>query len=204
VHLYRVNSQNPDVEEEWERAQYEKLPTAISDILNEGIHRRTYDKPELLDFYNEHDQFTATNAARNKYNKDIAKLEDWQKALLTSDNYFYVLDFSNLGGLVMPVILEINYADNTKEELRVPAEIWRRTPEKVSKLLIRDKEIKEIILDPHRETADVDVTNNYWPARPVESRFDLFKKKKQDMMRDYLKELEPINDEAEHKEESGI
>jgi hypothetical protein len=204
VHLYRVNSQNPDTEEQWEREQFEQLPDNISDLLNQGMARRVEDKPELLDFYNEHDQFTATNAARNKYNKEMAKLEEWQKALLTSDNYFYVLDFSNLGGLVMPVILQITYADDTTEQLHIAAEIWRRTPQKVSKLLIREQEIKEIILDPNWETADVDTSNNFWPARPVKSRFELFKEQKKDMMRDYNKALEPINDEPEHKDESGI
>ena len=178
VYLYRPNSQNPDIEEAWERARYNEQPTFISDMLNEGNWRRTHDKPELLDFYNEHDKFTATNAARNKYNKTHSKLEQWEKDLLANDSKFYIIDFANKGGLVMPIILDITYADDSTEQVRIPAEIWRRTPEKVSKLLIRDKEIKAIALDPNWETADVDVNNNYWPARPIQSRFDLFKRKK--------------------------
>ncbi|REL34084.1 M1 family metallopeptidase [Thalassotalea euphylliae] len=201
VYLYRPNSQNPDIEEAWERARYNEQPTFISDMLNEGNWRRTHDKPELLDFYNEHDKFTATNAARNKYNKTHSKLEQWEKDLLANDSKFYIIDFANKGGLVMPIILDITYADDSTEQVRIPAEIWRRTPEKVSKLLIRDKEIKAIALDPNWETADVDVNNNYWPARPIQSRFDLFKRKKKDMMRDYNEELKPVDAKSVSNEE---
>ncbi|REL25311.1 M1 family peptidase [Thalassotalea euphylliae] len=201
VYLYRPNSQNPDIEEAWERARYNEQPTFISDVLNEGNWRRTHDKPELLDFYNEHDKFTATNAARNKYNSSYSKLEQWEKDLLANDSKFYIIDFANKGGLVMPIILDITYADDSTEQVRIPAEIWRRTPKKVSKLLIRDKEIKAIAIDPNWETADVDVNNNYWPARPIQSRFELFKRKKKDMMRGYNEELKPVDEKSTSDEE---
>ncbi|WP_286264381.1 M1 family metallopeptidase [Thalassotalea atypica] len=203
VHLYRPNSQNPDTEEAWERALDNENPDFISKVRNEGMWRRTHDKPELLDFYNEHDKFTATNAKRNKYNKNHAKLEQWEKDLLVNDNKFYIVDFSNKGGLVMPIILDITYADDSKEQMHIPAEIWKKSPEKVSKLIITDKEIKEIALDPHWETADVDVNNNYWPARPVQSRFELYKRKKDDMMRDYNEELKSLDDQGNEKKEEG-
>jgi hypothetical protein len=79
IHLYRPNSQNPDTEEAWERALYNEKPDFISKIHNNGQWLRTDDKPQLLDFYNEHDKFTATNKARNKYNKNHKELEQWQK-----------------------------------------------------------------------------------------------------------------------------
>ncbi|MCP4985842.1 MAG: M1 family metallopeptidase [Colwellia sp.] len=206
VYLYRPNSQNPDTEEAWERALEHEKPEFISDIRNKGQWVRTQDKPELLDFYNEHDKFTATNADRNKYNKTLKDLKPWQKDLLTNNSKFYVIDFSNHGGLVMPILLDITYADGSTEHVHIAAEIWRRNSKKVSKLLIREKEITEIALDANWQTADVNVNNNYWPARPIQSRFDLYKSKKKDMMRDYNKKLKPltdekINDEKEHKEE---
>jgi aminopeptidase N len=200
VYLYRPNSQNPDVEEAWERALENEQPEFISDLRNKNQWVRTQDKPELLDFYNEHDEFTATNADRNKYNKEHDELEPWEQDLLTNDSNFYVIDFSNHGGLVMPILLDITYTDSTTEHIYIPAEIWRKNSKKVSKLLIRDKEITEIALDAKWQTADVNINNNYWPARPIKSRFDLYKEKKEDMMRDYseaLKDLsaEKVNDE---------
>jgi len=197
VHLYRPDSKNPDTEEAWERALENEKPDFISDIRNKGQWLRTAENPELLDFYNEHDKFTATNAARNEYNEEYDKLEQWEKDLLGNDSNFYIIDFHNKGGLVMPILLDITYADNTKESLRIPAEIWRKNAKTVSKLLVRDKEITAIAVDPNWETADVDVNNNYWPARPIKSRFELYKRKKDDMMRDYNKELKSLNDDKD-------
>ncbi|MCH5374370.1 MAG: hypothetical protein JJ992_10355, partial [Planctomycetes bacterium] len=81
----------------------------------------------------------------------------------------------NVGGLVMPIILEIQFADGQRQELRIPAEIWRRNCQEVSKLLITDAEIRSLTLDPYLETADVDVRNNYFPQRIDSSRFRLIK-----------------------------
>jgi len=202
IHLYRPNSQNPDTEEAWERALDNEKPEFISKIRNSGAWVRTTDKPELLDFYNEHDKFTATNKARNKYNASNKKLEQWQRDILVDERNFYIVDFENKGGLVMPIILDLTFADNTVERVTLPAEIWRRDSKKVSKLLIRDKEITAIAIDPNWETADVDVSNNYWPARPIKSRFDLYKRKKKDMMRDYNVELKSAEDLAKEAEKT--
>lgn len=196
IHLYTADSQNPDTEEAWLRALDNEKPEFISSIMNKDLRVRTHDKPELLDFYNEHDKFTATNAARNKYNTSNKKLEQWEKDLLLNQSNFYIIDFKNKGGLVMPIILDITYADGSTEHMKLPAEIWRQNSKKTSKLLIRDKEITALAIDDKWETADVDVNNNYWPARPIKSRFELYKKKKKDMMRDYHKKLKTDDEEA--------
>ncbi len=83
VHLYRHNSQNPDTEEAWERALDNKKPEFISKLRNKSQQVTTNKKPELLDFYNEHDRFTATNADRNKYNKAQKDLKQWEKIYLS-------------------------------------------------------------------------------------------------------------------------
>ena len=196
IHLFTADSQNPDTEEAWLRALDNEKPDYISQLLNKDQWRRTQEKPELLDFYNEHDQFTATNAARNKYNTNHKKLEQWQKDLLLNQSNFYVIDFENKGGLVMPIILDITYADGSTEYIKIPAEIWNKNPKKTSKLLIRDKEIVELAIDAKWETADVNVNNNYWPAKPIKSRFELYKRKKKDMMRDYNKALDLDKEEG--------
>ena len=78
----------------------------------------------------------------------------------------------------MPLILEIEYADGTREEMRIPAEIWRRDSKRVSKLLMTTKEIVRLTLDPHLETADTDLEDNHYPPKPQKTRFQLFKDKK--------------------------
>jgi len=203
VTQYEALSQDPEKDKPWKRTQDESKPDDISDIRNKGIPRRVDDRKELLDFYNEHDEFTPTNAERNKYNKAFEALEKWQQELLMKGGSMTVMDFSNHGELVMPIILKLTYTDKSVEHLKIPAEVWRRNSKKVSKLLIRDKIIKEIEVDPYWETADIDVSNNYWPARIIKSPLEIFEEKKDNMMKDYQQELKPINDEPEHKEGTG-
>ena len=75
----------------------------------------------------------------------------------------------------MPVILEFEYVDGTKEVLRIPAELWKSNNEQVSKVFVFDSELARVTLDPFLEIADVDRNNNYWPAREEPTRFQLFK-----------------------------
>ena len=79
----------------------------------------------------------------------------------------------------MPIILQIEYEDKSKDHLYIPAEIWRRDSQRVSKLLITAKLVKSLVVDPHLQTADVDLENNYFPRRVIKSRFDLFKEKEE-------------------------
>src|SRR5262249_12935441 len=102
-----------------------------------------------------------------------AGLTPERKALLKNALNFYVLDVKNVGGLVSPVILEVEYEDGSREEQRIPAEIWRRNADQVSKLLLTEKTIARITLDPHLETADTDLTNNVYPPRVEETRVEL-------------------------------
>ena len=198
-----VGNQNPEVEKAWDREQFNKEPMDISDMRNKDMKRRTHDKPELLDFYNENDKFTVTNADRNKYNGSQKKLEDWQLELLKNGKNMYAVDFSNKGGLVMPIILKLVYTDGTDEVVRTSAQIWRKNTEKVSKLLVTDKEIASIELDPYWETADVDVNNNYWPQRAIESRLQLYKRKKsKSLMEKYNQKLKTDKDEKKDAEKT--
>ena len=105
----------------------------------------------------------------------------------------------------MPIILELSFADGTTDSMRIPAEIWRRTPDAVSKLIVtdKDKELVSVTVDPRWETADVDVENNHYPRRIIPSRIEAFKAKprkgnvNRDIMQDIKTELK-----TEDKEEN--
>ena len=73
--------------------------------------------------------------------------------------------------------MEVTYADNSTEVIRIPAEIWRQYENKVSRVLILNKEVISFRLDPFLETADTDLNNNSWPARVEPTRYELFKQK---------------------------
>jgi hypothetical protein len=93
-----------------------------------------------------------------------------------SNKYFYQLTFNNKGGLVMPIIIEWRFKDGTKETDRIPAQIWRMNEKQVVKSFMKDKEVASIQLDPMRETADIDETNNTWGSITTPpTRFQLFK-----------------------------
>jgi len=115
---------------------------------------------------------------KEEFDKYTASLSDNEQGYLNSDHNYYEMRFSNIGGLVMPLILEIEYDDGTKEIKRIPAEIWRFNDRQISKIIVSEKEIISITLDPHLETADVDVNNNYWPPRSKPTRFQLFKSRR--------------------------
>ena len=88
------------------------------------------------------------------------------------------LDVNNLGGVVMPVVLEIKHTDDTTRTIRMPAEIWRLNGETISKLLFTPKEITSITIDPDDEMADGDRHNNRFPRLPIDESFQLQKTKK--------------------------
>jgi hypothetical protein len=77
----------------------------------------------------------------------------------------------------MPLIIEVTFADNSIEIIRIPAEMWRQYEQKISKVFILDKEVISFRLDPFLETADTDFSNNSWPKREEPTRYELFKSK---------------------------
>lgn len=93
--------------------------------------------------------------------------------------FYYELSFSNKGGLVMPIIIKWTYKDGTEEVEYINAYIWRKNEKSVVKAFVKTKEVVNIQLDPYRETADIDESNNAWPKIPVPSNVDVFKTKKQ-------------------------
>ncbi|MDB5018126.1 MAG: hypothetical protein JWQ84_2958 [Mucilaginibacter sp.] len=94
-----------------------------------------------------------------------------------ANKYFYELNFSNKGGLVMPIIVQFTYTDGSKQIDRIPAQIWRLNEQHVSKFYVQDKEVASIMIDPYRETADIDESNNYWGKLAEPSKFQVFKQK---------------------------
>jgi len=107
----------------------------------------------------------------------IASMSDKEKSLLKEiPNYFYEVTFEKPGGLVMPLIVELEYNDGTKERHNYPAQIWRYNDKEVSKVFKTTKEIKKITIDPDLETADIDTSNNSWPKKD-NSKFNKFRKK---------------------------
>ena len=90
--------------------------------------------------------------------------------------YIYQVEFEKPGGLVMPIIVELTYADGTKEKKTYPAQIWMKNDTRAFRVFASTQEIKSIKLDPDQETADVDTSNNSWPKKE-DSKFSKMKNK---------------------------
>lgn len=213
VYKLRIDTKDPDIDFSRER-QYElDKPMSLTDERNKAEGRELWVErfPDIKDFYDDNDRFTVTNKERNSYQKFLKELKPWERTAferaVQEDKNYYVLDFSNLGGLVMPIILELTFADGTKENEYIPAEIWRRSAKSVSKLIITDKE-KELVsvtVDPRWETADVDMNNNHYPRQIIPSRIETYKSKKstskvaRDIMQDIKTELKTDDSKDDDK-----
>ncbi|WP_152441930.1 M1 family metallopeptidase [Pseudoalteromonas sp. THAF3] len=211
VYKLRLDTMNPDIDFNRLREIEKNKPTSLFVERNKREGRDLWiDKnPDVRDFYDSNDRFTVTNKDRNAYQKMLSKLDPWERRTLdravAEDNNYYVMQFSNVGGLVMPILLELSYTDGTTEQRYIPAEIWRRNAKQVEKLIVTDKgkEIASIAVDPGWETADVDVSNNYYPRRIMESRIETYKRKKskakvsRDIMHDIKTELKEANEEEQ-------
>lgn len=95
-----------------------------------------------------------------------------EKQKLATPKYFYEVEFSKPGGLMMPIIVELHFEDGTTEMQKFPVQIWRKNNDTAKRVFATDKKIVKIQLDPKLETADIDTTNNVWPAEAATSKFD--------------------------------
>lgn len=177
VRYYRMNSMKQAEEKKDEKKAFEKNNDNISRGRNraEGIKFAVEQDTTLQDFYNKFNRFEVSKTADEQFQKYYASLTADEKKLYERKKNFYELDFSNEGGLVMPIIIEWTFADGSKEVDRIPAYIWRKDENKVTKVFAKDKEVVAVQLDPYRETADINENNNSWPRKATPSRFELFK-----------------------------
>ncbi|SFR56284.1 Aminopeptidase N [Pseudidiomarina maritima] len=213
VYQLQLDTENPDID--WERRRQEEANKPVSLFVqrNEAEGRKTWveKNPDIRDFHDENDRFTVTNKQRNAYQSFLEKLEPWERRVfdraIAEDKNYYVLDFNNVGGLVMPILLQVTYADGSKEDMYIPAEIWRRNAKSVSKLIVTDKEVREFAVDPNWETADVDIENNYYPRRIMKSRIEAFKWQRstdhvsRDIMQDAKTKLKSEQEKSDEKSE---
>jgi hypothetical protein len=170
---------NPDEESKIARKQRGEKQY-ITEIRNKEVIKETIteEDPSTVDFYTNYDPLNVLNLDRKAYETYYNKLSDAEKAMLDAGYNFYEITFENIGGLVMPLIIEFEYKDGTKEVRQIPAEIWKMDPHlEVTKVFVTEKEVKQITLDPYLETADTDTGNNYYPARQSLNRFELYQQK---------------------------
>lgn len=175
VEHHVVDRGNPVETSRRRKAEREERPETRSQKNNKDVTKRIETFPELKDFYNEFDDLEVSDDEKKRFPKYLKSLTEEQRKLLGNKLNFYIVELENVGGLVMPVILEATHADGTTREIRLPAEIWVKNAKKTSRLIMSRKEITSVTVDPHLETADVDLSNNQYPPTISKSRFRLYK-----------------------------
>ena len=183
IHLASLDTLDPQVNLAKDRVDFENEPLILHDQRNEAakIETRVTERPELLDIYNEYDEFTPSDREMRDSKEVLDDLYDkndsdpeWKKKALVDaiekDEGYYIFEFSNKGGLVMPIPLEITYEDGTKELIRIPVEIWRKNSKKTKWLKRSKLKITQAVIDPYWEIGDTQIENNYYPTRLIPAR----------------------------------
>ncbi|MGA0326584.1 MAG: M1 family metallopeptidase [Limisphaerales bacterium] len=170
---YQLDTLDPIIDNQRRKQERDKGPRTISELRNEDLKRLVDRYPELVDFYNDYDPLDVLEEDRKKSQETLEKLNPKDRDLLKLEHHFYVVEVENIGGLVMPVILEIEYFNGNRETRHYPAEIWRRDSQSVRKLLITTEPIRTLRLDPHLQTADSNLANNQFPPKIGSARFEL-------------------------------
>ena len=178
VKYYRINDQNPVSNKEDKKLNFEEVYNKdISNQRNKELDTYREKDKGLEDFYTSYDPFKATEKEIKKYEDFRAKLNKDETKILKDNSHFYEINFKNIGGLVMPIILDFTLSDNTHKYFKIPAEIWKTNNKDISKMFAFEKSVKQIELDPYLETADTDRSNNFWPEKIEPSKFELYKYK---------------------------
>lgn len=133
------------------------------------------DGGNYTDFSNGYDEVVITDTDPRWYGEYRNQIDDNEVRAKLAGKNVYEVTLKNIGGLVMPVIIEWTYKDGSKEIDRIPAEIWRYNESQITKAFFKDKEVVNMTLDPLLETADTETENNYFPKRDAASKFDTFK-----------------------------
>ncbi len=131
---------------------------------------------EATDFSKGPKEFTVNNTDERFYGEFTSRSDDNKIRKELIGKNIYQVKFKNVGGLVTPLVIEWTFKDGSKEIERIPAEIWRINETEITKVFVKDKEVTNILLDPNFELGDVEMTNNSFPKKAADSKFDQFKK----------------------------
>ena len=208
IHLASLDTLDPQINLAKDRVDFENEPLILHDQRNEAakIETRVTERPELLDIYNEYDEFTPSDREMRDSKEVLDDLYDkndsdpeWKKKALVEaiekDEDYYIFEFSNKGGLVMPIPLEITYEDGAKELIRIPVEVWRKNSNKTKWLKRSKLKITQAVIDPYWEIGDTQIENNYYPTRLIPARLKprASRSNPKNLMQDLLKRNQVIS-----------
>mgnify|MGYP001338044412 CR=1 FL=1 len=161
-----------------------EAPTKEAKALFSRRGRKLPDMP-MVYFVDENSEEIKKENKKPLNIKDIQGLDEFisknfnenEKAKLKKPAYFYQVEFKKLGGLMMPIIVDLHFEDGSIEQHKFPVQIWKMGNDTVTRVFATEKKLIKIQLDPKLETADIDTNNNVWPKSEVTYKFDELEKK---------------------------
>ncbi len=132
------------------------------------IPRRVDQHPMIVDFYEGRDRFMVTPEDERAWASMLERMDEKQRAIFSQDWIFHEITLRNVGGIPMPVPLQLTYDDGTTELLPLPVEIWASNEPVITKVIASPAPIQQIRFDPTRDLADADRANDVFP-REIDS-----------------------------------
>ena len=179
VTVHSLNKGDPDKKsDEQRKEQKQDRKDNVTTENNEDIPKYVDENEGLFDFYDQYDKFEVSDEDRKKFHDQIEKLTPKERAILRANKRFTVVNFENKGGALMPLLVELHLKGGKKVLKTIPAEIWKKDHQQISKMFVTDKPVVKVVLDPRRETADAELRNNVWPPAIGKEAYTLFQDKK--------------------------
>ena len=180
VKWFKIDSKEPVVEDSESDAEETATTKQLTKMLDaKEMPKRVVDTDStLLDFYSTYTPPGIPTDDSTAYREYLDSLTPDQVSLIDADKNYYQLQFKNLGGLVMPLVVEFEFEDGETTVERIPAEVWRYNSKEVTKIFAFDKQVKEIVLDPFHELVDSDYDNNSLPVPAAFEKVALLPKMK--------------------------
>ena len=172
VTRYTVEPLDPVASKGAKKVERDGRAKTLSEQRNAELAVRVDRFPELVDFYSTFDELEVTAEDRQRFKRIVSQLGDRDGELAQSKLSFTIVRLRNNGGVPSPLPLTLTFADDTTQDVTLPAEIWRFAGgAQASKLIVTDQEIVRVELDRYRETADRDPSDNMFPQEIERSTF---------------------------------
>ncbi|MDA0346582.1 MAG: M1 family metallopeptidase [Verrucomicrobia bacterium] len=173
VNLYRLDDGEPRSSKALDEAEEEAIPDTPYELFLKDVGTLADKQTHLQDWYYSYDPYEPTEQELAAYKKTSEKLEDWQKELLEFADLAYVISVKNTGGMIMPLVFDIEFKKGASRRLQVPVEVWRFGDKIVKIPFLTDREVVKVTLDKDNTFADANLDNNVFPQEIEEGRFKL-------------------------------
>ena len=152
-------------------------PEVFDDAFSGYAKRWMFKKPQPADFFRSLDEGAGedmawmwrgwfyTTHANDQAVADVGR-QDAEELLGSTDqgSYYYRVRIVNEGGLVMPIIMDVEYESGRTQRVDLPVDVWRYDEKEFLYGFFAEEPVVRVLLDPDEELADIDTDNNLWLA----------------------------------------